>query len=49
MMVLVVVHAVQANCGDLGFGFGAHKQTVVVVALVLVVVHVCTTGSGRKA
>ena len=47
MMVLVVLHAVQANCGD--FGFGARKQTVVVVALVLVVVHVCTTGSGRKA
>ena len=44
-MVLVVVHAMQANCGD----FGARKQTVVVVALVLVVVHVCTTGSGRKA
>ena len=42
-----MVHAVQANCGD--FGFGAGKQTVVVVALVLVVVHVCTTGSGRKA
>ena len=42
-----MVHAVQANCGD--FGFGARKQAVVVVALVLVVVHVCTTGSGRKA
>ena len=47
MVVLVLVYAVQANCGD--FGFGARKQTVVVVALVLVVVHVCTTGSGRKA
>ena len=34
MVVLVVVHAVQANCGD--FGFGARKQTVVVVALVVV-------------
>ena len=42
-----MVHAVQANCGD--FRFGARKQTVVIVALVLVVVHVCTTGSGRKA
>ena len=45
--MMVLVHAVQANCGD--FGFGALKQTVVVVALVLVVVHICTTGSGRKA
>ena len=42
-----MVHAVQANCGD--FGLGARKQTVVMVALVLVMVHVCTTGSGRKA
>ena len=49
MVVVVVVHAVQANCGDFGYGFGALKQTVVVVALVLVLVHVCTTGSGRKA